>query len=91
LPVVVSSPGVPVDAVSEGPVSAAQVPAVQVRIVAVPVPPAALYITAHIQRMSMLQKLCSTFTQPHNFIAARRILSFPASTESASAPQVVFF
>ena len=57
MPVVVSSPSVPVDAVGEGPVGAAQVPAVKVRIVAVPVPPAALYITAHIQRMSMFQKL----------------------------------
>jgi hypothetical protein len=53
LPVVVSSPGVPVDAVSEGPVGAAQVPAVQVRIVAIPVPPAALYITAHIQDVNV--------------------------------------
>ncbi len=53
MPVVVSSPGVPVDAVSEGPVRPAQVPPVQVRIVAVPVPPAALYVTAHLQDVNV--------------------------------------
>ena len=40
--VVVASPGVPVDPVSEGPVGTAQIPAIEVGIVAVAVPPSSL-------------------------------------------------
>ena len=42
--VVVAGPGVPVHPVSEGAVRPAQIPAVQVGVVAVAVPPAALQI-----------------------------------------------
>ena len=44
LPIVIASPGVPVDPVSEGPVRPTQVPAIEVGVVTVAVPPTSLMV-----------------------------------------------